>query len=129
MVECVDLAQVALRKAEKLARVREWQRAIMRRNTLPAVERAFAGRTLAVLGDTRPEVMTLDGMHFCFVPPGPFVMGDDQGADAEKLQHTVDLAYPYFIARFPVSVAQWREYVRASGHTVDDEHGRAGRRP
>ncbi|TVR58739.1 MAG: formylglycine-generating enzyme family protein [Candidatus Competibacteraceae bacterium] len=46
---------------------------------------------------------------------------------AEKPQHVVDLAYPYFIARFPVTVAQWREYAERSGRPVDDDrrlHGR-----
>jgi formylglycine-generating enzyme required for sulfatase activity len=117
LVECADLARVAARDVPKRERVREWQRTIMRRNTLPAVERALAGRTLAVLGDPRPEVMTLDGMHFCLVPPGPFTMGDD----AEKPEHTVDLRYPYFIGRFPVTVAQWREHVQDGGRTPGDE--------
>ena len=120
LVECADLKNVAKRDAQKLERVRAWQRTIMRRNTLPAVERALAGRTLAALGDPRPEVMTLDGMHFCFVPPGPFVMGDDEGLDDEKPQHTVELAYPYFMARFPVTVAQWREYLQCSGHEAEE---------
>ena len=126
LIECAELAQVAPRNAAKLEQVRSWQQDIMRRNTLPAVERALAGRTLAVLGDPRPEVTTLDGMHFCFVPAGPFVMGDGRGAKDKKLQHTVDLAHPYFIARFPVTAAQWREYVQRSGHTSDDEHGLLG---
>ena len=113
LVECADLNNVAKRDAEKLERVRTWQRTIMRRNTLPAVERALAGRTLATLGDRRPEVITLDRMDFCYVPPGSFVMGDDRGLDDEKPQHTVDLPYPYFMARFPLTVAQWREYFAA----------------
>jgi formylglycine-generating enzyme required for sulfatase activity len=54
-------------------------------------------------------------------------MGDDQGADKEKPQHTVDLAYPYFIARFPVTVAQWREYVQLSDSRVDDANSLRGR--
>jgi formylglycine-generating enzyme required for sulfatase activity len=127
LVECADLTSIAPRDAEKLDRVRTWQRTIMRRNTLPAVERALAGRTLAALGDPRPEVMTLDGMHFCLVPPGPFAMGDDQGMDQEKPQHTVELAYPYSIARFPVTVAQWRDYLQRSGHEAEEEDSLKGR--
>ena len=130
LVECADLSKVAKRDADKLARVREWQRAIMRRNTLPAVERALAGRTLAVLGDPRPEVMSLDGMHFCYVPPGPFVMGsreDESTVRREKPQHTVDLNYPFFIARFPLTVAQWREYLQCSGNAAEDQDSLRGR--
>jgi len=127
LVECADLATVAPRNAEKLARVQAWQRTILRRNTLPATERALAGRSLAVLCDPRPEVMTLDSMHLCLVPPGPFVMGEDDGLDSEKPQHRVDLAYPYFIGRFPVSVAQWCEYAELSGGPVDDDRSLQGR--
>ena len=127
LVECADLAHVAPRDVPKRERVRDWQLAIMRRNTLPAVERALAGRTLAALGDPRPEVMTLDGMQFCFMPPGPFVMGDDRGSDDEKPEHVVDLAYPYFIGRFPVTVAQWRAHVQESDLVLDDESSLRGR--
>lgn len=127
LVECADLAKVAPRDAQKHVRVREWQRTILRRNTLPATERALAGRSLAILGDPRPEVMTLDGMELCPVPPGPFVMGDDQGSDDEQPQHRVDLDYPYFIGRFPVTVAQWRAYVQIGGHPENDERSLLGR--
>ncbi|MDS4042440.1 MAG: SUMF1/EgtB/PvdO family nonheme iron enzyme [Candidatus Competibacter sp.] len=126
LVECADFAQVAPRNVDKRARVRDWQCTILRGNTLPATERTLAGRTLAALGDPRPEVMSLDDMHFCLVPPGPFVMGDDHYKD-EKPQHTVDLAYPYFIARFPVTVAQWREYAERSGRPVGDDRSLRGR--
>jgi formylglycine-generating enzyme required for sulfatase activity len=128
LVECADLDQVAPRHAPKLERVREWQNAIMRHDTLPASERTLAGRTLAALGDYRPEVMSLDGMHFCFVPPGPFVMGDDRGTDDEKPQHSVDLVDPYFIARFPVTLAQWQEYLESSdSSSIEDGDSLRGR--
>jgi formylglycine-generating enzyme required for sulfatase activity len=118
--ESANLADPATPNAIKLARVREWQRVLMRRNTLPAVERALAGRTLATLGDMRPEVMTLDGMHFCLVPAGPFVMGDDRLTDDERPQHRLELPYTYFIARFPVTVAQWCALLKISGRAPDD---------
>jgi len=127
LVECADLTKIAQRNEGKLARVREWQLSILRGSTLPATERALAGRTLALLGDPRAEVMTLDGMQFCLVPPGPFVMGDDGNFGDEKPQHTVDLRYPFFIGRFPVTVAQWRDYVQLSGRLPDDERSLSAR--
>jgi hypothetical protein len=114
LVECADLDAVSPRNLPKLERVRDWQINILRQHTLPASERALAGRSLAVLGDSRPEVMTLESVQFCFIPPGPFQMGDDQGADEEKPQHRVELDYPYGIARYPVTQAQWQAYLDSS---------------
>ncbi len=85
----------------------------------PAALRAAAGNTLAALGDPRPEVTTLEGMAFCLIPPGPFVMGGDKYSD-EKPVHTNDcLDYPYWLGRYPVTVAQWWAYVELSGTSFD----------
>ena len=84
------------------------------RKTRPTL-RARAGDTLAKLGDPRPEVTTIEGMQFCLVPPGPFVMGSNQ-YDDEKPQHLNEcLSYPYWIARCPVTAAQWRAFVEVTG--------------
>jgi formylglycine-generating enzyme required for sulfatase activity len=128
LVECADLHKVAPRDEAKRVRVRDWQLAILQDNRLPATERALAGRSLAVLGDPRPEVMTLAGMQFCLVPPGPFIMGDDRSPYAEeKPQHHTDLPYAYWIGRFPVTVAQWREYLGCRGGSTADEREPRGR--
>jgi iron(II)-dependent oxidoreductase len=63
--------------------------------------------------------MTLDGMQFCRVPAGPFTMGSED-RDDEKPPHRVELREAYFIGRFPVTVAQWREYLQFSGNEPDD---------
>jgi hypothetical protein len=82
--------------------------------------RARAGRVLAHLGDPRANVMTLEGMEFCYVPPGPFLMGSrDDDPDAyedEKPQHEVDIPYGYWIGRYPVSNAQFQYFVDAGGY-------------
>lgn len=105
----------AARNRGKLQRVRDWQVALLSSTVLPAAERALAGRSLAALGDPRPEVMTLDGMQFCPVAPGPFLMGSDDHFEDEKPQHRLELADPYLLARFPVTVAQWREFLALTG--------------
>ncbi|MEM8558734.1 MAG: SUMF1/EgtB/PvdO family nonheme iron enzyme [Bacteroidota bacterium] len=87
---------------------------------LPPVERAEAGRHLAVLGDPRKAVTTVEHMDWCLVPAGPFQMGspdsDEYALQDEKPLHEVTLTYDYWIGRFPVTVAQWRAFVVATDH-------------
>jgi|GEM_PF-527217 len=89
------------------------------------LRRARAGSVLAILGDPRPGITTLDGMEFCRVPAGAFRMGSDDGAANEKPGHELDLPYDYFIGRYPLTVAQFREYVDASANQPE---GRASLR-
>jgi formylglycine-generating enzyme required for sulfatase activity len=126
LVESANLREVARRDLPKLERIRDWQLTILRGARLPAVERALAGRTLAALGDPRPDVTSLDGMQFCLVPPGPFMMGSDD-VDYEKPEHTLELPYAYLISRFPVTVAQWREHLTASGPDTANNPAASGR--
>lgn len=82
--------------------------------------RAHAGRALARLGDPRPEVTTIEGMQFCYVPPGPFIMGssdDDPLAYAdEKPQHIYNIPYGYWIGRYPVTNAQFAPFITDGGY-------------
>ena len=125
LVQSADLQRIANRNLGKLERVRHWQAWLLQHSALPALERALAGRTLAILGDPRPEIMQLDHMQFCFVPAGAFVMGSRNRN--EHPPHTVDLPYDYFIARFPVSVAQWRDYLQQSARSVETARKSPGR--
>jgi formylglycine-generating enzyme required for sulfatase activity len=124
LAENADLDDIAPRDFTKHQRIRDWQLALLRRRALPPFERALAGRSLSRLGDPRPEVMTLDGMQFCFVPAGPFWMGDDNDENAKPM-HQVDLP-AYWIGRYPVTTAQWREYVRESGRQPEDNDSQGG---
>jgi formylglycine-generating enzyme required for sulfatase activity/energy-coupling factor transporter ATP-binding protein EcfA2 len=82
---------------------------------LPAKERAFVGDVLARLGDPRPEVTEVDRMQFCWIPEGAFLMGSDDkdklASSDEKPQHECAISYGYWLARFPVTVAQFRYYL------------------
>jgi len=70
---------------------------------------------------TPPNKLSLsNGIDFMHIPAGKFLMGNDNGN--ESPQHTVDIPYDYWMARFPVTNEQYNEYVKARGipHPVDD---------
>ncbi|RLC93385.1 MAG: hypothetical protein DRI77_11980 [Chloroflexi bacterium] len=135
LAETADLEQVGERDQAKVARVQRWLVHILKGGELPAVERAAVGDTLAKLGDPRfradawylPDEPLLG---FVKVPAGPFLMGtreEEIPALLEKFggerdwyedevpQHTVELP-DYYIARYPVTVAQFRSFVQESGY-------------
>ncbi len=95
-----------------LRTMRDWER------VKPAL-RAAAGRALARLGDPRfdPDRWSLPKeplLGFVRIPAGEFLMGstdeDEMAADDEKPQHQRSLPL-YYIARYPVTQAQYRAFV------------------
>jgi len=93
--------------------------------SLAATERAACGNALARLGDTRfrsdawflPDEPMLG---FVEIPAGEFWMGsnkkkDSQAYDDELNQHKVKLPF-YYIAHYPVTVAQFQTFVDESGY-------------
>lgn len=105
-----------------LERLRRRLQAAMVHTGLTPVERAEAGRHLARIGDPRDAVLTVAALPLCYVPPGPFTMGnDDMGmGDDEKPRHTVNLPYGYWIGQFPVTNAQFEQFVAADGYANRD---------
>jgi formylglycine-generating enzyme required for sulfatase activity len=83
--------------------------------------RAASGRALAQLGDPRPEVMTVEGMQFCYVPHGPFWMGE---GDDEHRNECLD--YGYWVARHPVTVAQYQPFMEEGGYREQRYWTKAG---
>jgi len=125
LIETTDLKQISDRYRSKLKRVQDWTKHLLRQSDFPATERALAGRTLARLGDDRHEVTTIDQMRFCLVSPGPFWMGspkeDEMGFDDERDLHLVKhLADPYWISQYPITNAQFDEFVKADGYKEKD---------
>jgi formylglycine-generating enzyme required for sulfatase activity/energy-coupling factor transporter ATP-binding protein EcfA2 len=108
-----------------LARVRERLRILVEAGHLQARARAEAGDVLGRLGDPRFDS---DGYHLTQqyhsepeptlglvnVPAGPFVMG--QGF----AKHQPALPYDYWIARYPVTVAQYGCFVAQGGYDTSD---------
>jgi len=107
------------RHERKRERVRDWQVRLLRSTVLPARERALAGDLLARLGDPRQHLLDVDHLRFAAVPRGPFWMGEPGNEDAE-LHCNAGLDYDYWIAQTPVTVAQFRQFVAASGYDAHD---------
>ena len=141
LVETADLEGVSERNRAKVALVQNWLVDVLKQGELPAVERAAAGNTLAQLGDPRfrAEAWYLPDeplLGFVEIPPGSFLMGSDEArdrdADDDELpQHPVELP-AYYVARYPVTVAQFRAFAQASGHQVREpwaQYNRVGNHP
>ncbi|HQN45357.1 MAG TPA: SUMF1/EgtB/PvdO family nonheme iron enzyme, partial [Anaerolineaceae bacterium] len=125
LVESINLDRVSERNRQKANRVRDGLLTILQQGKLPPRERALAGNHLAVLGDPRfradafylPDEPLLGFVH---IPAGRFLMGSDPKKDqyyqAEELpQHEVELG-EYYIARYPVTVAQFIAFLANSGY-------------
>ena len=88
--------------------------------------RAASGDILARLGDPRLGVITVDEMELCYVPPGSFIMGspddDELVYEDEKPLHKRDISYGYWLARYPVTVAQFKSFVTEMNFVPQDEN-------
>ena len=120
-----------------LERVRRRLAELVRQGRLSPAERAASGRALAKLGDPRFNV---DAWHlpaepllgFVEVPAGPFLMGtraedipvllerfagEREWYEREVPQHEVTTS-GHYIARYPVTVAQFGAFVEGDGYQV-----------
>ena len=65
------------------------------------------------------KLILSNGMELMRVPAGKFLMGstkeNELAYDDERPQHTVDIPYDYFMARFPVTNELYNAYVKAKG--------------
>ncbi len=72
-----------------------------------------------------PTLKTWGGIDFVRVPQGKFLMGSSDDTphiwDDEKPQHTFDIPYDYWVARFPVTNALFERFVQAEGFTTQAE--------
>ncbi|HJO05037.1 MAG TPA: SUMF1/EgtB/PvdO family nonheme iron enzyme [Acidobacteriota bacterium] len=68
------------------------------------------------------EVDLGEGHHFVLVPAGSFRMGSDEGLDDERPTRDIELD-DYWIAKYPVTVGQFRAFVEATGYVTDAESG------
>ena len=99
--------------------------------------RAEWGRVLAEKGDKRKGVgLRPDGLpdiSWCEVSPGSFQMGGDVGVAVSYSRWSgavIEIDYTYWIAKYPVTYAQYAAFVKSDGYANDaywTEEGRAWR--
>jgi len=116
-----------------LTRVRKRLTTLVERGQLDPAERAQAGEVLGTLDDPRfaKERLFLPRWYrdeaeanwgFVGIPKGTFWMGSEQG-EPEAYKHEfgnanpLEIPYPYWIARYPVTVAQFGCFVDDGGYT------------
>ena len=124
ILENADDNDLSAANQSKAQRVRDWQISILQ-SDLPPIERALAGDSLAALSDTRFDEAAWylpkeENLGFIHIPAGEFIMGSDNGQDSEKPQHKVTLP-DYWMAKYPVTVAQFRAFVEATDYTDFDK--------
>lgn len=97
--------------------------ALVERGALEARERVEVGNTLARLGDPRKGV--IEDFVFCEIPAGRFKMGSKEGEkDArsnEYPQFEYTLPRNYFMARYPITNAQFELFVKDDNGYQNDQ--------
>jgi formylglycine-generating enzyme required for sulfatase activity len=148
----VGQALVELRLMDKLKeqpqykaivnRARQWLLKLGEEGRLPARDRAEAGDGLGQLGDPRfdaqhfylpsaPRGVKEEFLGFVKISKGPFVMGSRQG-DKEAWDDEfgnpdrLNLPYDYWIARYPVTVAQYGVFIAGDGYNTERWWTKAG---
>jgi formylglycine-generating enzyme required for sulfatase activity len=129
-----SLARIAERNRARVERICQWLRCALAQSALPPVDRAQAGAALAVIGDPRfrADAWYLSDnplLGFVEIAAGSFLMGslpkDQDALGGEKPQHPVTLP-TYYMARYPVTVAQFRTFMDASGYQPQAEASLGG---
>ena len=111
LLENGSLGHVSERNKPKLERVRGWLACTLQQGALPPVDRALAGRCLAMLGDPRKGVgLRADGLpdiDWVLIPDdGLFRYGE--GEDQNEIHLPA-----YHISRYPITDVQFQAFVEA----------------
>ncbi len=124
------LAEIPPRYQATADRIRGWLIHMLAGGRFVPADAVQAGDVLAAFGDARfrADAWQLPNdpmLGFVEIPAGPALLGSDRqrdslATDAELPQHSADLPR-YFIAQYPVTVAQFRAFVEASGYEPRDK--------
>ncbi|HYF50174.1 MAG TPA: SUMF1/EgtB/PvdO family nonheme iron enzyme [Planctomycetota bacterium] len=65
-------------------------------------------------------------MEFVLVPAGVFNQGSDSGAPNEKPKHKVQITKSFYIAKYPTTVSEFRQFCDQAKHTTNAEKNNNG---
>jgi formylglycine-generating enzyme required for sulfatase activity len=74
-----------------------------------------ATQSSAILGELKAFKDCNECPEMISLPPGSFVMGDDQGDKSERPAHRVSISQPFAIGKYEVTVGQWNACVGTGG--------------
>jgi formylglycine-generating enzyme required for sulfatase activity len=137
LIETERLGSASPRNQKTVDLVRRWLVRLLEKGKLTAVDRSLAGNALSVMGDPRfsddafglpcgseswPEPL----LGFIPVAEGEFQMGSERydRYEDERPLHPVKLG-EYYVARYPVTNAQYRAFVEATGYDPSQHWGAA----
>ena len=107
-----------------LSLLRQQLVALLQAGALTPRQRAEAGDVLAALGDPRAGILEVDEMGLCYVPAGRCWLGNEEKEGQGRWYDGLD--QPYWLAQYPVTVGQWRQFVQESGYKPSDSDSLRG---
>lgn len=126
LAESVALEDINPRQQKIFHKIQMAMPEVLSTRHLAAKERVDAGHYLAKIGDPRQALTAVDAIRFCHVPAGTFFMGRGEHDDKygsfypETPADDYDVGYDFWIAQYPVTVAQFQAFITDSGVEVGD---------
>lgn len=59
------------------------------------------------MSDLPKQITNSMGIEFVLIEPGKFIMGSDKGKDNEKPPHEVEITYPFYMSKYPITNRQY----------------------
>ncbi len=102
-------------------RIQNWLLAcVSAHRSLNPEARAQAGIWLSQLGDPRKQVTGIEHMLFCFIPAGSFWLGSERNEEEKPFKINDTLTYDYWMSKYPVTNAQFNQFIDAGGYKNPD---------
>jgi formylglycine-generating enzyme required for sulfatase activity len=129
----LDPNRQTTRAEDLMDRVRQLLVEAMVSTSLADLERVEAGNLLGRIGDPRPGLSSAEESTFCYVPSGEYihietvvseeVTTDDNDGDVKTVRiatparsFNVDLTYHFWLSQYPVTNAQYLEFIEDDGY-------------